>query len=238
MKECMTILAVGAHPDDLELQCSGTLARYAAARHKVYMCHATNGDKGHFIIPPDELAATRLAEAQAAAAVVGAEHLALGFPDAGVVVTIEMRDRFIDLIRQTRPDVLITHSPNDYAADHCNVSQLVFDASFFAGAPHYKTRLPQAHDRIPAIYYMETAMGVDFLPDEYVDISDVFDVKRKAVVCHRSQITWLKEHDNLDMLEYAEVQSRFRGIQSGVKYAEAFCRCDRWPRIRAKRLLP
>jgi LmbE family N-acetylglucosaminyl deacetylase len=74
----MRILAVGAHPDDLELLCAGTLARYASEGHQVIMCHAGIGDKGHFHIPNDELASIRRKEAQDSASRIGAESVCLG----------------------------------------------------------------------------------------------------------------------------------------------------------------
>jgi LmbE family N-acetylglucosaminyl deacetylase len=234
----MTILAVGAHPDDLEWQCGGTLAKYVKARHKVYMCHAANGDKGHFTIHSEELSRLRREEARAAAAIIGAESLTLDYPDASILPSQEAQDRFVDLVRQTRPDVIITHSPDDYMSDHVNVSKLVCDASFYAAAPHYKTQVKEPHEGIPPVYFMDAMMGVGFLPQDYVDITDEFEIKCRALACHQSQVTWMREHDHLDVLECLEVSARYRGMQCGVRYAEAFRRCNLWPRLSPGRLIP
>ena len=79
-KKDITILGIGAHPDDLEILCGGTLAKYAGLGCKVVMAHLLNGDKGHFHIPPETLARMRKAEAEKAASVIGAESMGLDIP--------------------------------------------------------------------------------------------------------------------------------------------------------------
>ena len=237
MEEKLTVMGIGAHPDDLEILCSGTLAKYAELGHEVWMCHINNGNKGHFVIPPDELVVIREKEAQKASAIIGARHLNLGVPDCELYYNKESQDKVIDAIRKVQPDVIITHSPDDYMPDHVAVSQLVFSAGFNCSLPHYKTREP-ATNKIPVVYYMDTLVGIDFLPTEYVDITDTIEKKQQAVNAHESQTKWLKEHDNIDMVEFVTSIARFRGIQSGVQYAEGFRHMDRWPRNVNKRLLP
>jgi LmbE family N-acetylglucosaminyl deacetylase len=85
---------------------------------------------------------------------------------------------------------------------------------------------------------MDTLAGVNFLPEEYVDISDDIEVKLDALSCHESQIKWMLKHDKIDFLEFVSVCSRFRGLQCGVKYAEGYRKCAAWPRLNTKRLLP
>jgi LmbE family N-acetylglucosaminyl deacetylase len=77
----MKILAVGAHPDDLEICCAGTLAKYVKEGHEVTMCHALNGDKGHFHIPPEKLGPMRVEEARRGAEVIGCKSLYIGYND-------------------------------------------------------------------------------------------------------------------------------------------------------------
>ncbi|MEZ4613871.1 MAG: PIG-L deacetylase family protein, partial [Caldilineaceae bacterium] len=102
MSGTLRVLAVGAHPDDVEINCGGTLARYALAGHHVMMGYATNGDKGHLEIPPAELAVIRERESRAAAAVIGAEVFWLNFPDGDLFYDRETRLVFIDMLRQAR----------------------------------------------------------------------------------------------------------------------------------------
>ncbi len=146
-------------------------------------------------------------------------------------------NKLVDLIRRGQPDVIITHSPDDYMKDHVEVSRLVFDASFSASVPHFTTPTPGAA-MITPLYYMDTLAGVNFLPEEYVDISETIDVKLKALDCHASQIRWLKDHDGIDFLDFVRTVSKFRGLQCGVAYAEGFRMCATWPRLTTKRWLP
>jgi N-acetylglucosamine malate deacetylase 1 len=232
------VLAVSAHPDDLEILCGGTLARFVREGHTVTMCHVSAGDRGSFVHTSEEIAAIRLAEARQAAALIGAEHATLGLSD-GEVNAADPAQRLlvIDLIRSTAPDLAITHSPNDYTTDHNETSKLVLDATHIATLPLLKSEHP-AHDVVPAVYYMDTLAGVGFSPTEYVDISDDVETKLGALRCHRSQLDWLRDHDGVDVVEQARVVSAFRGFQAGVQYAEGFSACQTWLRTRTVRLLP
>lgn len=233
----MRVLAVGAHPDDLEILCAGTLAKYVRLGHEVVMCHVSNGDKGHFHIPPQELGQTRDREAEEAARVIGAEVIAMGFHDGEIYNDKENRLRFIDVVRQARPDVVITHHPEDYFCDHTVTSQLVLDATFLATVPHFKTENP-ALEKIPPVYFMDTLVGVNFQPTDYVDISETIEIKLLMLTKHQSQLTWLREHDNVDIVNLVTTVARFRGYQCGVQYAEAFSRYQVWGRIQPGGLLP
>lgn len=219
----LRVLAVGAHPDDLEILCGGTLARYARGEAAVIMAIATDGSAGHMLIPPDELAGIRREEAGRAAALIGADMHWLGFRDELLFEEIATRMRFVDLIRIARPDLILTHDPNDYHPDHRAVSRLVFDASFVSSLPNITTEHP-CHPVVPPLLYFDTVSSANFTPTEYVDIADTYDVKRAMLECHTSQIKWLKDHDNIDVLDFIYIMSRSRGLQCGVAHAEGFGR--------------
>lgn len=85
---------------------------------------------------------------------------------------------------------------------------------------------------------MDNLAGINFLPNEYVDISDEIEQKLEALNCHESQIKWMMDHDHIDFLDFVRTCSKFRGLQCGVAYAEGFTHCDAWPRVPTKRLLP
>jgi len=234
----MNILAIGCHPDDIEVACAGTLARYIERGDRVVMCHITNGNMGHKIIMPDELRTIRLGEAQNSGKILGAEVLTCDVGDLVVYGDCkEQRDVVIDIIRYADPDIIITHSPNDYMPDHVAASKLVFDASFTATLPHYPTKHGHT-EKLPPLYYMDTLAGLNFQPTEYVDITGVMDIKMKMLECHVSQMKWMRDHDNIDFAEFVTSCARYRGIQCGVKYAEAFTACYAWPKVAAKRVLP
>ena len=236
----MNVLALAAHPDDLEILCAGTLARFVIAGHRVVMCRAGSGDKGHSTIPSSELVKLRAREADAAAAVIGAEPLGLGYPDGCMYPDDEdTRNRFVDAIRFAEADVIITHHPDDYMVDHRAVSKLAFDASFLATLPYLVTAHPPiAH--VPPIYYMDTLAGLGFQPTEWVDITETMQLKRDALAKHLTQADWLQTDTmgNVRPLDFIEIIARFRGLQCAVLYAEAFRPCQAWLRNAPKRLLP
>ena len=234
----MNILAVGCHPDDLEIACFGTLARYVRRGDQVTICHVANGCRGHVVIPPDKLRLIRLEEARQAGAMIGAEVVTLDVPDLEVdSCDPEQTRAMIQVVRAAQPDLIITHSPQDYMKDHQEVQKLVFDASFSASIP---SLYPSEHGiaAITPLAYMDTLAGVNFLPTDYVNISEVIEEKLAALDTHHSQTDWMREHDHIDFLEFVRTCSRFRGLQCGVQYAEGYQMCQTWPRIPAKRLLP
>ena len=235
----MNVLAIGCHPDDLEIGCGGTLALYAGKGHNVYMCHVANGDKGHAVIMPGELGRLRTAEAVASGAILGAKKVFyINVPDLLVDSHNEEQVKeVVEVIRAARPDVIITHSPDDYMRDHVETSKLVFNASFNSSIPHYYTK-SESYPVIAPLFYMDTLAGVGFLPEEYTDITDTLETKLNALEKHGTQIKWMREHDGIDFLDFVRTVSKFRGLQCGVKYAEGFRLCKGWPRMTAKLLLP
>lgn len=234
----MNVLAIGCHPDDIEVSCAGTMAKYVKQGHKVTVCHVANGNLGHAIIEPPELRDMRRQEAINAGKLAGIEVCTC---DVGDVCVYEgqksQRDLVCDVMRTYKPDVIITHSPTDYMPDHVAVSRLVFDASFAVSVPHYKTAVDGATEVVP-LYYMDNLAGLNFNPTEYVDITDEIDLKIDMLNCHESQIKWMMDHDKIDFPEWVKSCARFRGIQCGVQYAEAFTACYAWPKVVPKRMLP
>lgn len=234
----MTVLAILAHPDDMEIYCAGTLLKYHKQGHKVVACHLANGNMGHFVIMPDELASIREKEAQAAAAIAGYEVINGGFGDLTINSANEKQlEKVIEIIRKVKPDVIITHDPEDYASDHTEVSKLVFTGSFSASCPHFKPELGESTPITP-IYYTEHAAGVNFVPTEFVDITEEMETKEAMLKCHQSQLKWLLEHDNLDIVEVQRNRAAFWANQCQVGYAEVFKQLYADSRLRTYRILP
>lgn len=241
----MNVLAIGCHPDDVEIACAGTLAKCVKRGDKVIVCHVSTGNLGHVIIPPDELTLIRAEEARKAGSLAGIEVISAGFNDLEIYDgNKEARDKIVDVIRYANPDFIITHNPNDYMPDHTAVAKLVFDASFTATLPNY-TDYPHKfskEDGEPAklvpIYYMDTLAGVDFNPTEYVDVSEEIDLKIKMLCCHESQVVWMRDHDGIDFADMVRTCSRYRGYQCGADYAEGFRQCQVYLKGTTKRLLP
>lgn len=220
----LRILALGAHADDLEFLCAGTLARWSQLGHQVVMATATWCKFGSYELSLEECSRVRHAEAAESAGLIGAEYRALMFPDDGVNPYDEAQQRqVVELIRRTRPNVIVTHTPTDYHTDHCNVSELVKWTGPILGIPQYETG-SEALDYTPALYFMDTINGRYFEPTDYVDVSQTIQTKLKMMSCFRSQLGFLKRYFDFDVLEHIETSARYRGIQAGVRHAEAFQR--------------
>jgi LmbE family N-acetylglucosaminyl deacetylase len=234
----MRVLSVGAHPDDLEILCGGTLARFVEEGHEVVMCHATTGDRGSFVHTSEEIARIRGDEARRAAEICGAEYETLGLRDTEVDASDPEQKRLVvDLVRDARPDLIITHYPHDYMGDHNEISRLVFECSFHATLPLFETGKPH-HSQATPIYFMETVMGLGFQPTEFVDVTTTIETKAAMLGAHETQLTWLRDHDGVDIVEQMRTTTRYRGQQCGVAYAEGFVPCLTWPRGTTRRLLP
>lgn len=235
----MKVLAVSAHPDDIELNCAGTLALLSGDGHSVSMAIFTGGEIGDLEIPPDQLAEIRRNETQASANLIGANVLWGGVLDECVYPDKDQRNRMIDLLRDADPDLIITHSPTDYHPDHRYVSQLVFDSYFQKGLPHLPgpTR-PACRFGQTQVYYMDNIGGIDFAPSEYVDITETIEIKKKMLACHVSQVKSMQELAATDILDMLETQAKFRGFAAGCRYAEGFRRLEAFHRGLTRRILP
>lgn len=235
----MNILGIAAHPDDLEIGCAGTLAKFVKQGHTVYMCHIANGNLGHKIIEPDELRDIRTKEAERAAAIIGAKAAYNG--DAGDTC-IEPTDRelvlrIVEIIRKTKPDLIITNNSEDYMRDHEMASEIAVNASFLATLPHIRTESPSI-DKIAPVYFMDTLAGIGFQPTEYVDITDTIEIKLEALRQHESQIKWMMDHDDIDFPDMVRTCSKYRGYQCNAAYAEGFRPYLGYLRPTTTRLLP
>jgi LmbE family N-acetylglucosaminyl deacetylase len=233
----MKVLVIGAHPDDAELLCAGTLAKFRKQGDDVFICHVCDGNKGSKVYSSEELAKMRRNEAIESAKIIGATSIWAGFSDGEVVLDLESRIKIIDVIRQAAPDLIITNSPSDYHSDHINTSRLVFEATYLAGLVLWKTKYPPA-EKLPYLYYMDTIAGVNFIPEEYVDITDTIDIKIEMMMKMKSQLGWLKEMHNCDSADFIRTVAQFRGFQAGVGYAEAFVQQKMYPQGLTKRILP
>lgn len=219
-------LAIYAHPDDPEVSCGGTLARWAEAGSEVHVAVCTAGDKGSSDpdVVPGELAARRAREMAAAAEVLGlAGHHALGHADGEIENTVDLRRELVALIRRVRPDAVVCPDPTAVFFgpsyfnhhDHRVVGWAALDAvSPAAAQPHYFPDTGDAH-RVGVVYLSGT-LDVDV----FVDISSTVDRKAQALLCHGSQIDETAEWLRTVVRERAEEAGR----QAGVGCAEGFRR--------------
>ena len=238
MNICMKVLAISCHPTTIEILCAGTLAKYSKRGDSVTICHVSNGNKGGEEIQPEELGPIRNREAQESASIIGAQCIGLDVNDLEVDENCrKLQDDVIDVIRKTAPDVIFTHSPHDYSPDLVAVSNLVINASLKASMFHYSTK-EKAIDMAVPVFFMETFAGVGFVPEAYVDISGTIETKIEMLWKHSAVLKWLLEKKNTDFEEFVLTVARFRGLQAGVKYAEAFVPHKAWMFQTCRHLLP
>jgi LmbE family N-acetylglucosaminyl deacetylase len=226
----MNILFIGAHPDDLEILCGGTIAKCVGEGHDVWMAVATNGNVGSPTLSKAEIGAIRKEEATAASKALGAKGLIwLDEDDEFLFDDLRTRMKFVDAARQAQADIIVTHNPNDYHTDHIACSKLATDARILSAVRLIET--DRAHlPKTPELFYMDSVAGIQFLPQFYVDISGTFQTKVEALLCHKSQDQWLRSIFNQSITEIIRIQSAFRGLQVGVSFAEAFLAPTYWPK--------
>jgi LmbE family N-acetylglucosaminyl deacetylase len=241
----MNVLAIGAHPDDLDISCGGTLIRLARGGVRVVMAVMTDG-RANPTGDPEGVAMRRRRESQRSADLAGAELAWLGFPDGRLVDGEPARNSLIELMMRVQPDLIITHAPDDYHSDHVTTSRLVMATVQMAWSPPAGLEGEPLRKPVP-VAFMPPANGINFLPEEYVDVSEVWETKLQMALSHRSQyLPWpppeeapLQEpHEQYYFARLARVVDEFYGLQCWCRYAEAF----RWwraaDRLVARRLLP
>lgn len=223
-----TILAVHAHPDDIETLGAGTLALLASQGHHIRIVTATAGDCGSMETDNAETGRIRQGEAATAAAMIGADYACAGFPDLSVFNDDTSRRRMTELVRWAGAEIVITASPVDYHPDHEATSVLARDACFASSVPNYRTGSAKPLPEIPHLYFMDPIGGRDregvrIRPDFGVDIGPWMETKRRMLLAHESQHRWLaKQHGIADYLRSMEAWAERRGGDFGVAHAEGF----------------
>lgn len=235
----LRILAIHAHPDDIEILAAGTLAHLARQGHSITLVTMTPGDCGTAEYDSETIAAMRRKEASEATRMIpGANYICAEFRDLAIFSDDASRRRITELLRETQPDIVITASPVDYHCDHEATSALVRDACFAAPAPNYKSGSAPVLRAIPHLYFCDPDEGRDregntVLPDFLVDVSEHIELKKRMLACHESQRAWLLKHHGMDnYIETMEQWTRERGQLGGVTYAEGFRQygCHPYPR--------
>jgi LmbE family N-acetylglucosaminyl deacetylase len=202
-----TVLAVMAHPDDIELICAGTLILLKRAGWKVHLATMTAGDLGSMKHTRAAIAKIRRGEAAASARLLGAGYTCLGFDDLSVAYSAASKRVVTGLLRAVEPDLLILHSPDCYMADHTESARIAREAAFASTIPNWKASFngkpAKACKKMPAILYADAIDNVDALgrrvPARHiVDITSVLAEKEKMLAAHDSQRSWLREQHGED----------------------------------------
>ena len=195
----VNILAIGAHPDDIEFGCGGSLIKYAAKGHRLSLLVMTGGGRGG----PAEV---RMAEQAASQKILGAQEIFWGgFDDTHLAVGIDLIRKIENVIERVRPEFIFCNFPDDTHQDHRHLAQAIMSATRY----------------IRNVLFYEGPTTQNFNPQVYVDIADTLEAKLEALRAHRSQVMKTNIED-LSIIEVARSSANFRGIQGRVKYAEAF----------------
>jgi LmbE family N-acetylglucosaminyl deacetylase len=233
------VLAVMAHPDDAELLCAGTLARARDDGAAVAVCVMCQGDKGVAAAAAgeqqqggDDLGQLRKREAADAAALIGATLYWFEARDGELFDTHEARRKLVEIYRQFRPTLVITHCPEDYHPDH-RATGVVAEAATWFAASHGHVTDSRPIDASPGLWRADALNMAGFTPEFYVDVTPHIELKRKMLACHRSQLARGSDSDFSPLAELMERQCRARGEQSGVGMAEAFRWQHSFKRVRA-----
>lgn len=228
----MIALAAVAHPDDIEFMMSGTLLQLADAGWEVHFWNLANGSCGTMTHDPESIVRIRRDEARAAAALAGATHHDPLFADLSVFFDAPSIASVAAVIREIGPDIILTHSPNDYMEDHESTCRLVTTAAFARGMPNFATvpsRPPVSHP--VRVYHalphgLRDGLGRLVQADFFVDVSPVIARKRELLACHASQNAWLDASQGMNAyLDEMESLTAEMGKLSGTfALAEGFLR--------------
>ncbi|AZN41477.1 PIG-L deacetylase family protein [Paenibacillus albus] len=218
----MNVLAIGAHPDDIEVFCAGTLLKYKQQGHNIFIALTTSGNIGSNEYESREaIGQAREQEQLEAAKVLGAQVRFMRFDDQGLQDTPESRRSVINAIRWANPDVILANYPLDPSTDHAITGKIVSEVMLSIPGKLIPADEPPI-SRNPSLFFYGTAVGIDFTPEVYVDITDVFDQKKEALSKHVSQYAWMDVYQTHGLLDILEITDKFRGLQAGFIYAESY----------------
>jgi bacillithiol biosynthesis deacetylase BshB1 len=227
------ILAIGIHPDDVELSCSGTIAKHIALGKKVGIIDLTQGELG-----TRGNAELRTKEANEAAIILGVSfRTQLNLKDCFFENNEENQKKIIEIIRKHQPEIILCNAISDRHPDHGRASKLVSDSSFYSGLikieTHSDNKIQQAW-RPKAVYHYIQDQYIH--PDFVIDISDFIDIKHKAIMAYSSQFYNPSSNEpetpisSKYFIETVNSKMSILGRDIGVKFAEGFT-VNRYPGI-------
>lgn len=231
-----SVLAIAAHPDDIEFLFAGTMIQLARRGWELHYVNLCDGSRGSTTMNQQDCASRRLQEAKAACAVLGATFYPPIYADMEACYTTGNLKKVTALVRMAKPSIVLTHSPQDYMEDHEIACRLAVSAAFSHGMPNLESDPPVGVFMEPVTVYHaqpignHTPLGDPVHPHIFVDETDVIEKKIEALACHASQKQWLDESQGQDSyLETAREMSREVGRFSGkFEYAEGWRRRQHW----------
>lgn len=217
MEKKIHIMAIGAHAGDMELTCGGVLTKYTMEGNEVTLLHMTAGEKGHPYLTDDEYRKQKVEEANTFAKKIGANVITLDYKDGELPDDDKVKFEVCDIIRDKKPDVIITHWKNSMHKDHAATYRIVQDAYFYAAIKSFKRPYPE--HSIKGLYFAENWEDpYGFKPYVYIDISKSFEKWIDALKSYE----FVVKSPSFKYLEYYSALSVVRGAESRKPHAEAF----------------
>jgi LmbE family N-acetylglucosaminyl deacetylase len=225
-KDKVHLCVIGAHIGDAEVTAGGLICKYTKAGHEATIIHMTAGEKGSVKMPPEEYRKQKEKEAHASARIMGAEAIVLEHKDGELPNSEDVKFQVCDLIREIKPDILVTHWKGSFHKDHRNCYDNATEGAFYAAVPGIKRKLP-AHS-IRLLYFAENWEDpYDYEPDVWIDVSAVYDQWLEALKQHA---LFRGEVASFDYWRYYTGLVNMRGAEVGAAQAETFM----MPRISRK----
>ncbi|MFT5131518.1 MAG: LmbE family N-acetylglucosaminyl deacetylase [Rhodothermales bacterium] len=200
----MIALAIAAHPDDIEFYMAGTLLHLREQGVQTHYMNLSSGNCGSQTMDGAETTRVRANEAMNAADLLGAVYHPSLLDDLEIAYDVSTLRRLTAIVRAVGPDIVLTHSPDDYMEDHMITARLAVTATFGRGAPNFQTVPPiKAIDKETVVYHamphgLRTAMRQRIIPEIFVNTDSVHAQKRAALACHDSQKAWLDATQGMD----------------------------------------
>ena len=228
----MTAMAIGAHPDDIEMMMGGTFLLLGSAGYELHYMTVADGSCGSLTLPPAEIIAIRAEESKRAARSANAVYHPPLVHDLEIFYTQPLIRKLGAIIREVKPQILLVPSPVDYMEDHTNTSRLAVTAAFCRNIPNYETDpRTQAADTNLALYHALPYGLTDQLrntvtPHFYVNIDSVLTLKRAILSCHESQRDWLDDSQQVDdyLKSMEEASFQVGRMSGGFRTAEGWRR--------------
>ena len=225
-------IAIGAHPDDIEFYMAGTLLMLKQAGYEIHYLTVANGNCGSVQYNAAMLRSIRNAEARAAAKILGAQFHPSLTNDLEILYNLELLRGLAAVIREVKPSIVLTHSPQDYMEDHMNTCRLAVTAAFARGMPNFKSAPPRPIGEYDVTVYHAMVNGLRdplrrrIIPGAFVNTTPVHKVQLQALAAHKSQQNWLGVSQGMNsFLLAAEDLSRAVGrLSKKFKYAEGWRR--------------
>jgi len=228
----LVVLAIHAHPDDIEFCCAGTLILLKDAGCELHYMTVARGDVGSMEFNRRKAARVREKEARNAASFIGAMFHPAITRDIEVFYTIDQIRKVLAVIREVAPDMMLVPSPEDYMEDHMNASRLAVSAAFCRAIPNVKSRPRRAPvSREVVVYHamphgLKDGMRRQPVPDFYVDITEVMERKEKMLSMHESQKAWLDKTQGMEsyLASMRETSAAVGKMSGSFRYAEGWRR--------------